>query len=327
MRNTICLVIMAKNEAHNIVRCIESCRPYIHRVEIMDSGSTDGTQQLATDYLTNQGIPFEIYNNNDWTDHGWKGGGEKRTQLLAHAMHKCDYTLIMDADQTLSIRGEDPFHDLDADAYRLHKVQGQLEWDIEALFKSDLDWTYVGILHEYAQCDYPGKIIKTIHTALITEPVKDGRDAKHYYDHALKLEAELLKCSVSDNLKRRYVFYIAQSWRDALNSERALAAYRERVRIGGWCEEVWYSLFQIAAITESLTDWLAAWSYRPQRIETGYWFMRRLHEAGNNLAAIQIGDITAQLQPCSETLFMDKQIHEWFENLHKLIIQQWHENH
>jgi len=43
---TICLVMIVKNEAHVIRRCLESVRPLIDTWLIIDTGSTDGTQRL-----------------------------------------------------------------------------------------------------------------------------------------------------------------------------------------------------------------------------------------------------------------------------------------
>ena len=49
---------------------------------------------------------------------------------------------------------------------------------------------------------------------------------------------------------RRYVFYLAQSYRDAGEREVALVQYDRRAAMGGWDEEVWYSLYQSALLAE-----------------------------------------------------------------------------
>ena len=45
----------------------------------------------------------------------------------------------------------------------------------------------------------------------------------------------------------RYAFYLAQSYRDAGQPEKALDAYRKRASILGWEEDAWYPLYEIGA--------------------------------------------------------------------------------
>src|SRR5258708_7311441 len=48
---TIGLCMIVKNESKVITRCLGSVRPLVDYVMIEDTGSTDGTQQLITDWL------------------------------------------------------------------------------------------------------------------------------------------------------------------------------------------------------------------------------------------------------------------------------------
>ncbi|MCX7557856.1 family 2 glycosyl transferase, partial [Xanthomonadaceae bacterium JHOS43] len=86
---------------------------------------------------------------------------------------------------------------------------------------------------------------------------------------ALVLEAAL----AVDPGNRRYVFYLAQSYRDAGEREAAFVQYERRAAMGGWDEEIWYSLYQTALLAESLgrspgeviQHYLVAFEYRPHR--------------------------------------------------------------
>jgi tetratricopeptide (TPR) repeat protein len=73
----------------------------------------------------------------------------------------------------------------------------------------------------------------------------------------------------------RTLFYPAQTYRDLGKLDQSVDTYRKRVELGGWAEEVWYSLYQIAWITEFQRrddalvahHYLQAYQYRPSRAE------------------------------------------------------------
>jgi hypothetical protein len=73
----------------------------------------------------------------------------------------------------------------------------------------------------------------------------------------------------------RAVFYLAQTCRDMGNLAQSMEWYERRAAMGGWDEEVWYSLYQVGVIRERLgfasvlvqDAFLAAYEFRPGRLE------------------------------------------------------------
>ena len=53
---SVCLNMIVKNESQIITRCLDSVKDLIDYWVISDTGSTDGTQQLITDYFAQHGI-------------------------------------------------------------------------------------------------------------------------------------------------------------------------------------------------------------------------------------------------------------------------------
>jgi hypothetical protein len=53
-------------------------------------------------------------------------------------------------------------------------------------------------------------------------------------------------------LVRRYTFYLAQSFRDAGRLDLAIARYLQRAGQGGWEEEIFISLYQVAKLKQRL---------------------------------------------------------------------------
>ena len=43
----------------------------------------------------------------------------------------------------------------------------------------------------------------------------------------------------------RYTFYLANSYRDSGQPEKAIQTYIKRTSLGGWFEEIWQSYYQI----------------------------------------------------------------------------------
>src|SRR5207253_8341109 len=98
MLKTICLVMIVKNEAAVIGRCLDSVKGIINHWVICDTGSTDGTQQVIEESL--RGIPGQL------EQVPWVDSGHNRTQALKFAKGKADYHLLIDADMTVTVHGE-----------------------------------------------------------------------------------------------------------------------------------------------------------------------------------------------------------------------------
>src|SRR5579871_1464094 len=107
----ICLNMIVKNEAHVIRRCLASVCPVIDCWVIVDTGSTDGTQQIVRDFFAARGIPGQLH------ERPWVDFAHNRSEALDLAKSEADYSLIIDADDTLEVGpGFDRFS-LTADSY------------------------------------------------------------------------------------------------------------------------------------------------------------------------------------------------------------------
>jgi len=86
----VSILIATKNEAHNLPDCLESVR-WANQVLVIDSGSTDATEQIAKDY----GASFHVFNY----DGGWP---KKRNWALQSKLVTEPWVLILDADERVS---------------------------------------------------------------------------------------------------------------------------------------------------------------------------------------------------------------------------------
>ncbi len=282
----LCLHMIVKNESHVIERCLKSVMPLIDYWVIVDTGSTDGTQDIVRAFLKN--IPGELH------EIPWKNFGETRSEAIAFALDKAEYILLMDADDILAFDGAAEIPPLYKDQYNLWRGVKGFTYQRPQIIKGDLPWRYVGVTHEYLDCRVP-------YTSEILESVKyitldDGalsRDLNLKFQKNIQLLEEGLKKEPDND---RYAFYLAESYKDAGEKGKALEMYQKRVNMGGWDQEVFCSKLQISHIMRDLkfpTDvvlesYKDAHNYRPHRSEPVYFMAEILNQCGRYKEAYRV---------------------------------------
>lgn len=235
---TICLTMIVKNEAHCIALCLESVKQHIDYWIICDTGSTDNTEDVVRNILKD--IPGE-YHKHEWVDFSYN-----RNLSLNLAKNKADYTLIIDADDYLISSNKIKPTEL---AYKIEIIHGNISYYRTQLIHNSLDIKYIGVLHEYLQL--PSRIEPFILEDCKIYYVANGarsKDPEKFMKDALVLE----KALIDEPSNARYIFYCAQSYRDASQYEKAINYYEKRSKMGGWIEEIYYSLLEIAKLKEIL---------------------------------------------------------------------------
>ncbi|WP_165073243.1 glycosyltransferase [Paludisphaera rhizosphaerae] len=265
--STICLGMIVKNEAKVIRRCLDSVRPFIDSWVIADTGSTDGTQDLIIEALAD--LPGTLLQR-PWVDFS-----HNRNEVLEAARGRASYTFTIDADEELEF--DDGFRrpSLSADSYDMTLNHGSTCFHRKRLVRNTLPWAYKGVLHEYLTCP-EARTTGFLHNprTVTTHDGARAHDPLTYRRDVLVLEKALL----DDPDDSRYVFYLAQSYRDAGDLDLSIRHYRRRTEMGGWIDEIWYSLFQIATLMERrgdpwpevLTAYLRAFENSPDRAEPLY---------------------------------------------------------
>jgi len=311
MGQTLCLNMIVKNESRVIRRCLDSVRPYISTWVIVDTGSTDGTQDIIRSHL--RAVPGELH------ERPWVDFGHNRSEALALARGKADYILIIDADEVMIPEPGFRMPHLTHDAYQIQHLVGASSttfW-LTQIVRGDLPFRYKGVLHEAIDCDVPYQMARL--TGVVTKGFFDSaRNADpiaKYRSDAKVLEAALER--EPDNA--RYQFYLAQSYRDAQMLEKAIDAYEKRAAMGGWEEEVYYSLYQSGVLRERVGQklgpvidaYLRAWQSRPSRAEALCELARHLREQGHPHAARLFADRARKTPRPQDILFLDEAVYQW----------------
>jgi len=328
---TLAMIVKNENVDH-FRQCLESVSPYIDYYIIADNGSTDGTQEFIKEFFDAKGIEGEVH------DVPWVDFGHNRSEVLSMCKGKAHYALMIDADDYI-----EGTLDLDMDkiieegyhghALRIHR--GDFTWWRNQIFKTDADWKYVGVLHEYAACDAPqphnlGRIDGKYH---IDARTLGARNKNHETGESLEgiekysKDAEVLLSALTnpedpayepDN--SRYQFYLAQSYFDSQQWEQAEEAYSQRANMGGWKEEVFYSVFR-TAICKLLQEkpWpdaqdtmLQAWNIKPDRAEPLYQIAKVHRMNGNpHLGYLFAKQATEIPYPKDDILFISDDVYKW----------------
>ncbi len=235
-KDKICLNMIVKNESRVIKRCLDSVIPLIDSWVIVDTGSKDNTQNIIRKHL--KGIPGKLY------ERPWKNFGENRSEALKLAkqfIKNEGYILFMDADDVLEYTGELPT--LTKDLYNMWRGPEGFSYIKPQIARADLPWKWVGVTHEYLGCDqyYTSETLKNVKYVTISDGASSVDPNKFIKN------VKLLKKGLVDEPKNeRYMFYLAESYRDLGKKGKALECYQKRILMGGWNEEIFWSMLQIA---------------------------------------------------------------------------------
>ena len=303
--------MIVKDEGHIIKECLDTVVNHIDYWVISDTGSTDKTKEIITSYFKEHDIPGEF------CDRTWVDFGYNRSVVFKAAEGKGDYVLVIDADDVFL--ASDPFPPLTADAYLFKLNSNNSTYYRQQLFKNNLEWEYKGVLHEYPISSM-AKSIDRLDGFSITSRRLGSRNSPGKYDRDA---AVLLKGIEKEPNNIRYHFYLAQSYRDAGKLPEAIEYYDKRSKMGGWNEEIFYSLYQKAtliartpnypnAFEEILTNCLKAYEICPQRAESLYTLTRYCRETERWLLGYMFGKMALQIPyPELDSLFIQDDIYNY----------------
>jgi glycosyltransferase involved in cell wall biosynthesis len=286
---TIALAMIVKNEATVIRRCLATVRPWITHWAIVDTGSTDGTQDIVRAEMAD--LPGQLI------ERKWVDFATNRNQSLELARSLgADYTLIIDADEEFVPVDESVTLDgLGADSYaaRFHLTgSDDAVWVRRVLIKSSLPWRYEGEIHEHLECDGAGQSQPMPFEIFSHSDGARNQDRIAKYRADAKVLRRMVKRAPTDG---RSWYYLAQSLSGCGEVDKAIDAYEKRASLPGWNEEIFSSLYQIAALKDYRGDhwedvaraYLRAYECRPTRAEP-LWALAVLHNDRDMPAAAEL---------------------------------------
>ena len=275
MNKSICLNMIVKNEAHCIAdTLINLCSKiqFSHWI-ISDTGSTDTTKEVITQFFKEKNIPGKI------VEHEWKDFGYNRTKALESAFNLTDYLLIFDADDKLEGDFKLP-EKMILDKYLLTFGGDGCSYVRPLLVNNHKKWCFKGVIHEAlhnletlnGEMTIPGKyhVVSGRIGARSQNPTK-------YYDDAIVLKKGFEDEFTKDyNQACRYSFYCGQSYKDAGEkyTDEAIEWYKKTLTLHNWTQEKYYSCLMLGDLYMRKNDkenakkyWLKSIEYDEERME------------------------------------------------------------
>ena len=286
----VCLCVIAKNEEKTLPRLLASVRGLADKVVVYDTGSQDGTTQVALD------LGARVVRGS------WSNFGEARTLSLEYGrdlMPQAEWFLVLDCDETLEFQGPREWPEVEdnvvAVMLRGRHLDDDVSWVRHHLLRADLPWRYEGVIHEYATHDNESEADVVL---LCDEPLvrchDDGVRTRSAKDKAEKWarDAEVLRVeALRDPSNKRTWYYLGQALKDAGDIPGALQAFAARDAFADGSEEHYMACFQAGVLlAEAGNPEAEHWMYkafrmRPSRAEplvglAGLWRQRgRVGEA------------------------------------------------
>jgi tetratricopeptide (TPR) repeat protein len=323
----IVLNMIVKNESKIICRLLESVYKIIDAYCICDTGSTDNTIQVIEEF-------FEKINKKNKKmkkKHEIKGQiikkkfvnfGYNRNWIL----EKCkllyddyDFILLLDADMV--VKYSDDFysnmHELvDLDYYYIMQGSKDFKYRNIRLVKPIQQVKYIGDTHEYLNIpvNFKSKTIKE--DEFFINDIGDGSNK----DNKFIRDIDILKKSIEKNPNDvRSYFYLANSYFDIGEYQKAIKNYKIRIEKGGWFEEISYSNYRIGLCylglkknEKAVQKFMKAYQINPIRLEPIYEIIKHYRlKKQYSLCNLFFKHAISMNEPPEEALFINTDIYRY----------------
>lgn len=294
------LVTMVKNERKNILKTLKSVLGYVDAIIIYDTGSTDNTKEIITEFcetnkinlymICGEFVNFEV----------------SRNVLMDYAdTINVDFILLLDTNDEL-VNGEGLLKFIQQE--RTTNTNGYLlcqRWKVTKditddffnlrLFKNRNGWRFRGVVHEWLKDTLSETSDPRVPPYVLFDKqiiiYQDRTDDDNKSSERFKKDYELLMTEYKKNpLDGRTTFYLAQTCSCVGLKEDALYYYKMRTHLGGFQEEVYTAFDRAADIMLDLNhSWHDVMGYYIKAIEISeraepyfkiarYYYMKQKYE-------------------------------------------------
>jgi len=306
------LVMIVKNEAKRIAQVLASYRPYINAWTILDTGSTDGTQDMIRADLAD--IPGTLFEEPfvDFATSRNRALELHGTSTIFSIMPNGD-VLEGGADLVKFLEGHKA--DLAHGSYRVRISPGHYYHPL--VMRTGFGWRYKWRTHECAVGPNMGPHIEGV-TVFRDRGQRTSEEWKVRWERdvvLLNLDRE------ADPNDPRPYFYLGQTHECLGQYEEALSFFQKRATMGGYFDEVYEAKYRIGKMMEKIgrpwaecqQAYLEAFAHDPRRAEPLYAISQYWYDKGGNAHAVSriFAAPAAEMPKPATDLFLDEDVYTW----------------
>jgi tetratricopeptide (TPR) repeat protein len=328
----LALAMIVKNEAETIEQTLESVRSIIDTWYIIDTGSTDGTQERIQRALAGvPGVladaPFVDFSHT--RNAALRGAEAELAQLWARmggdieprgwVLMLSGTEVLVDGASEISLVTMPAYALTPLTAYQVTLQLGNYQYQHVRLTRAGAGWAYKGRTHEVLQGDYSK--LGTLDAKIVHYGRPGGEDKTERW----KKDIDLLLADINEDINEhpknaRPYFYLARTYECLQNWTNAANWYKRRLALGGWAEELYVShlaLGRIAAnhnhdVLTARQHFLQALDLCPQRVEAAYELGVSYLADHNRVAAFTFARYAWDHQaPPVDALFVELDMYLW----------------
>jgi len=283
------LTQIMKNEAHVAHRMLNSIKPIVDGIVIIDTGSTDDSINIVRKWGEDNGVETYVFERPFDNFEASRNESFKRAReiFLTKNDGHTYYNFWLDFDEQIELDSKFNKQKIDKDLYMFNTYIGAMKYTRNELCRLDKPFRFYGVCHEFIVCD-DKNITSGLLEGLVVRVKMDGGSWQSNIPSKYLSHAHILEKYINDSRQDpRWIFYTAQSYHDSAcvpdnkdeNDERlrrSMKFYKERVsRPDGYPEEIFYAQYRIGTIMRAmeepwnlaLNELLKAYSFDPLRGE------------------------------------------------------------
>ena len=335
----LALNFICKDESHVINRMLNSCKAITDLIIAVDTGSTDGTQELIRKFGEENNIPTYVFERPfDAFDKSRNHGFVKLREVIKELNWKPEevFSYWFDCDEQLIVDSTFDKNQFTKDFYMVNTQIGAMKYTRNTFCRMSKSWSFYGPIHEFIIAN-DKDVTSGLAENILVDVSMDGNSwqgdvSQKYLSHSHKLEAYIAE----DRTDPRWIFYTAQSYHDSASMQdnpdenkerlrRSIKYYKERTeRNDGYAEEIYYSHYRIGSIMKTLEEpWkdtmqqcLKAYACDPSRgesikiiidhyLQMGEWALAYLY------SKFAIENFHGKSPYPSRLLFVDNILYKW----------------
>lgn len=303
------LVMIVKNESRRISEVLSSYRAYIDAWTILDTGSTDGTQDLIRKEL--DGIPGALH------EEPFVDFATSRNRALELHGTSTVFSIMPNGDVLAG--GPELRSFLEArrkelsGAYRVRIAPGHYYHPL--VMRTGMGWRYKWRTHECAMGPNVGDAIPGV----VVHRDRGARTDEEWRVRWTRDLDLLNRDREADPSDPRPYFYLGQTHECLGQFAQALVFFERRAEMGGYYDEIYEAKFRVAKMKAKLDrpwseiqqSYLDAYAHDPRRAEPLYAISEHWYDKGQHHIARIFSVAAAELPKPATDLFLDEEIYRW----------------